>query len=420
MIQKALRSILDLFKDRFLLILILAFLLMLFFINPTSYVYDRGTFYTWFTYLKNEGFWGMVNHEDVNYMPIYLYIMNFFSMLFPTAEAINQNIHYLKAISLFFDFAGIYLLVRIFRHFKIPQDNVFFVLFNLAYLYNTLFWMQIDSIHSFFIMLSLWAVIKKRLKLSTIALVIAFNIKLQSIIFAPLWLLLLIPTLVKNKKKILAVFLSLIVSELVIIAPYLISNNWGAYTKVIFGSIDFFEILSMHAFNIWYVIVGAMARWTEDTGLFIGLSYKTWGYLMFAAGLIATFIPMLHIVFRKLKNKKEDFNETEISIALLSAVLTIFSFFYFNTQMHERYLHPLLLPLAAFAFINKKYILYVLISLLYFLNLEKILLLLPVDHYSLIFSSRLIAVLLGATLLLCFYYLYSYYFSLKKKWQQKR
>ncbi|KYC44470.1 MAG: hypothetical protein AMQ74_01963 [Candidatus Methanofastidiosum methylothiophilum] len=258
------------------------------------------------------------------------------------------------------------------------------------------------------------------MKLSTIALVIAFNIKLQSIIFAPLWLLLLIPTLVKNKKRILVVLLSLILSELVIIAPYLISNNWEAYTRVIFGSIDFFEILSMHAFNIWYVVVGAMARWTPDTGLFIGLSYKTWGYLMFAASLIATFIPMLHIVFRKLKNKKVDFNETEISIALLSAVLTIFSFFYFNTQMHERYLHPLLLPLAAFAFINKKYILYVLISLLYFLNLEKILLLLPVDHYSLIFSSRLIAVLLGAALLLCFYYLYSYYFSLKKKWQQKR
>lgn len=404
-------------KDKYIFILIAAYFLMLFFITPSSYIYDRSTFYTWFTYMWNEGFFGLFSHPDVNYMPLYLYVMKGFTYLFHDLESLNESMHYLKTFTLLFDIGGIYLLVRILRHFKIKEDNVFFVLFNIAYIYITLFWAQIDSIHTFFILSSIWLLVRKKLTLSSISLVIAFNFKLQTIIFIPLWILLFIPQLMKRKRNIFKVLIAVILTELIIISPYIYTGHVTEYINIAKGAVDYFQILSMHAFNLWYVVFGPIARWTADTGTFIGITYKSWGILMFIITSFITYFPLLHIVIRKLKQKSDEFTISEYKMVFLVMILTVLNFFYFNTQMHERYLHPLILPLAVYAFLNKRWFIYILISLLYFLNLEKILMLLPVDHLSIIFSSRLIAVMLGLCLLMLYYDLVKLYKDLRMKWK---
>ena len=52
----------------------------------------------------------------------------------------------------------------------------------------------------------------------------------------------------------------------------------------------------------------------------------------------------------------------EFSIIMLSCGLLAFNFFYFTTQMHERYLYPALIFFAIFALLNRKYFIYVLLS----------------------------------------------------------
>jgi hypothetical protein len=94
-------------------------------------------------------------------------------------------------------------------------------------------------------------------------------------------------------------------------------------------------------------------------------------------------------------------------VFLLSA-LTASVFFYFNTQMHERYFHPALVSLAAYTFLTSNYFPFVLGSIAYFLNMERILQSLALTNYrTLIFHPVFIAVLFACLIIYLFYRLYS-------------
>ena len=51
--------------------------------------------------------------------------------------------------------------------------------------------------------------------------------------------------------------------------------------------------------------------------------------------------------------------------------LSILGFFFFNTQMHERYSHPAMLMAFLYGILNKNYWIYGITSIAYFLNMEK-------------------------------------------------
>ena len=55
---------------------------------------------------------------------------------------------------------------------------------------------------------------------------------------------------------------------------------------------------------------------------------------------------------------------------LLSLGLIPLAFCFFNTQMHERYWHPALLLLGAHAILTRRYVLFGVFSLAYYLNVE--------------------------------------------------
>ena len=55
---------------------------------------------------------------------------------------------------------------------------------------------------------------------------------------------------------------------------------------------------------------------------------------------------------------------------LLGAATVNLVFYYFNTQMHERYIHAAILLVGTASIINKNYWTYILLSLAYFLSLD--------------------------------------------------
>lgn len=105
----------------------------------------------------------------------------------------------------------------------------------------------------------------------------------------------------------------------------------------------------------------------------------------------------------------------EIKFLLIILILLIsLVFFYFNTQMHKRYSHPALLFSGAFAFVNGSYLMYVLCSLAYFLNMEKVLKYLQLENYNtFIFDERVISVLYLTAIILGICLLYKAYFTSK-------
>ena len=77
----------------------------------------------------------------------------------------------------------------------------------------------------------------------------------------------------------------------------------------------------------------------------------------------------------------------------LSTGLLCLFFFYFNSQMHERYAHPIIIFFFFYGVASGNYKLYILASIPYFLSLDKLFPdFLPVVHYKIIWASKVIAI----------------------------
>jgi hypothetical protein len=123
----------------------------------------------------------------------------------------------------------------------------------------------------------------------------------------------------------------------------------------------------MGAYNIWSLIFERPDLMNDNMGVF-NFSYNSFGLITFF-GLSG--LALLPLALKSLnifnKNLKLDFSFENV---LLVCVLVILFFTYFNTQMHARYSHPLVLFAGTLALLRKDYVRFLLVSLAVFLNME--------------------------------------------------
>ncbi|HQO32701.1 MAG TPA: hypothetical protein PK534_10890, partial [Chitinophagales bacterium] len=145
----------------------------------------------------------------------------------------------------------------------------------------------------------------------------------------------------------------------------------------------------------------------NDSSVFGIASYKTIGRLMFLVMVTLALLPLAKEMWDLWLKKKQIYPVEKI---MLVTALICMNFYFFNTQMHERYVHPVMLPLAAFAFLTGRYIPFVLVSVAYFLNMERICwyLHLHQETYlnSVIFKPRPIAGIYLIAILMMYYDLF--------------
>jgi len=99
-----------------------------------------------------------------------------------------------------------------------------------------------------------------------------------------------------------------------------------------------------------------------------------------------------------LRHKTESKMNLE-SWLLLMTIIPLF-FFFFNTQMHERYIHPAIGFSTLLAFRHKHYGPWIIISLAYALSLESICKFLHLNNYgTMVFHPKFIAAWYGISLL---------------------
>jgi Gpi18-like mannosyltransferase len=391
---------------KFIVMTILLGILMLFFIPKVSMQGDMDYWIRWIGWIKEVGLSNIYSKQEVNYFPVYIYILYFFGLFFNNQNSLADNIYLIKCILILFNISAVLVSGYILYKNKINPIWATIIFLNPAFLYVSLIWGQIESLYMFFVLCSILFTFKNKVVLSSVFFALALYSKLQAIIFLPIIIILFIPSILTTKKinyiQILKILLGFLCCSIVIFLIFY--NSIGAIFQNVLKSVDLFPVVSANAFNFWVLTIGGINTGISDLTIPFLLTYKAWGMIIFSTLSAIVLVPFMNRTLKKQLNYPILF--------LTSAIISIF-FFYFNTQMHERYLDPAIIFFGlTFLFSRNKIDLlnYILCSSLYLLNLEKIGKCLNLGFYdSPIFSSRLISAGFMLVIILSFYSLYLKY-----------
>ncbi|MBL7933701.1 MAG: hypothetical protein JNL60_17490 [Bacteroidia bacterium] len=172
----------------------------------------------------------------------------------------------------------------------------------------------------------------------------------------------------------------------------------------------------MKAYNIWYLFFPDLKVTDADTALFAGLPYNTWGLILFFTTSFFALFPFLKSIYTYFRSGI--YSAVSIDKTLLILGLVPLLFFYFNTQMHERYSHPSIMFILVYGIRTGRPILPFMATWCYFFNLEGALQEFHIDNYgTLIFHPIFISSLWLLVIIGLFLNLYDLgpKFSLKQK-----
>lgn len=344
---------------------------ILFLTAPNSaYLGDMEFWQSWARYIHQYGIGQIYTDPSCNYHPIWLMILNAETWL--RGEWLLEGNHILVAKSwpLFFDTLGalgVFLLIKQ-REGKAWLPLV--ALLNIAYIYNSWIWFQVDSIYTAFSLFALAFMLRGQVAVAFICLTLAINTKLQAIIFFPVFGLLLLPFF----KRPLLVASSLMLAVLVqgvILVPFWQAGTLPQLWQVVTNAHHTWPFVSMNAYNLWFLLVPD-PRYTSDGKLLaLGLTYKQVGFGLFLMFSTVTLLPLAHRCWLWLRTNSLP-NLTDAPLVMLSASTVTLVFFFFNTEMHERYSHPAILALFYYGALTRRWWLYGGCSVAYVLNLDMI------------------------------------------------
>jgi Gpi18-like mannosyltransferase len=378
----------------------LLFGLLLLLTPAASYQVDVQYWVDWATYMHAHGLGNAYRLAQNNYNPLYQYVLFGYAELAGSSKAITTYIHCLKAFTMLFDFGGAILVVRYFGWGDGNQRFILSLLFllNVGYLYNTVAWEQVDAIVSTLAFVAVVQALRQRPVGSFSWFVLALNMKTQAIILLPPLLLLWVPQWrLAPRRLVQAVGLGAAVQVLLLL-PFILSGTLPLLGIVVRDAVDHYPNVSLNCYNLWVFIFDDFVA--LDSQLYLGLSYKSWGLLNFCLASAFILLPLGLATLHKLRTRTT-FGPADYAWVLLSLGLIPLAFCFFNTQMHERYWHPALLLLGTYAVLTRRYALFGIFSLAYYLNMEAVLHYLgSFSHYpTLLFRPKLVATLFAAVLL---------------------
>lgn len=383
--------------------LFLLFILYLF-ILPRAYMdYDMGFWREWAVYIHRHGL-AHAYDGPVNYFPVYVYGLYFFDMLQGSEANIIHNINSIKVLFVFFDFLPLFVLCG-FRQkllsFKIPY---LYLLLNVAYVFNSMVWGQIDSMYTSLAFLAIITAVLYPVP-GLLLYLLALNTKPQAIEFLPVMAVVLLYS-VRRVNTVLIALVALAAVQLALLLPFIGNGGVGRLLHIAASVVDLYPRLSICAFNIWYLIQPGNPYFINDKDVFLIFSYKSIGLLLFSLSVLWLLVPLTRHIAALRKNVKPFTKRTWELLFLGTGMLCLY-FFYFNSQMHERYAHPIIIFFFFHAVVSGNYRLYILASIPYILSLDKCFPdYLPVVHYKIIFASKIIAIWYTATVV---YGSYLYY-----------
>ena len=375
---------------------VLLILFLVLFLLPQRHSETDFAYWTeWALAIHHHGITNIYEH-GINYHPVIPYLLYFYDLAMGTPEKIIANINYIKVVPILFDFLPIIVLCCFRQRFIEAKIPYLFLLLNIAYLYNSVCWGQADSMFSSLCFLALVIGLYNP-KVAVVLYTLSFYTKFQSIMFLPP-LLLVLAYSIRSLKTLQTCILLAAGTAFVILLPFILAGKAGDVFYITTHTVDFMSHVSVQAYNIWYLLIWGNPFEVQDYETFFILTYKQTGLLLFLVASTLTMIPFLSRLLT-MRGSKLAPDAALKELMFLTVGLLCFYFFYFNTQMHERYMQPAVILFFFYAVYSRNYIPYILISIAYLMSLEKTFPnFLGIPLHRILFSSRAIALLYTATL----------------------
>ena len=324
-----------LFKKEYNLLDLLALIAILLFgivirISLYSYISTDYTEFLqkWCDVLRRLGF-KLLGDGWYNYTPIYMYILFFISKL-PV-----YDLYAIKTVSVIFDICVSYAAARATYDMRknVNPVAVFGIVFLMpTIIANSAMWGQCDSIYVFFITLSLIYLLKENSFKGMLFFSIAFALKLQSVFFLPILILLFFLKKVKFWEFFLIPATYIVSTIPIMIAGRPIKDCLFIYVEQARGKTD---KLSVNYPNIYYLLMN---------DAYIDL-YKT-------AGVIFTMCVLLVLLYHVLR--KSYANGWNNDLLLQTALVTGSIIMFLLPGVHERYGYMVDIFAVIYAFTRPK------------------------------------------------------------------
>ena len=297
-----------------------------------------------------------------DYLPFFyillLAISEPFSLFFGFSAIHSNNfILYFKLINNLFDVLTafvIFLIVR--KHnksFSFIAPALYLI--NPGVIFNTSVWGQTDSIPTFFLVYAIYLLNEKG-KILDSAISALLSLLIKPLILPLIPIMLIKTYLTFTFKKILLALFATGLLGLMIFFLFFPSNPILGISQQFISSLSTYPYTSINAFNFWALI----GFWKSDGIIFLGLTYKLWGYIIFGIILLTCFLVFL-------RNRSKD----DLGYYLFYTISS-FDFFLFLTRIHERHIFPVfaLLLISAFIYKSKTLIIsYLFLSIIFLTNL---------------------------------------------------
>ena len=342
--------------------------------------------------------------SPINYPPIFIYILKLYAGLIKHNDYFNYT-YCLKALTWAFDVGSILLICKDIVAPKQQWMMSWLVALSPAWFYNTMIWNQVDGILAFWVLLALIKAHKGQTAFAIVACIIAINFKIQAIVSFPL--IGLVCLYHKDFKGILKGLLWGAIIQAIILLPFIFIGQMHRVWLMATGSMDFFPFVSMNAQNLWHIVYsGDLTQKLDSEIICCGLSIKHFGLMLFFTSSCFVLWRLSIANFGSIKNPQVQRSDLNLEALLMIHCLISFVFFYFNTQMHERYIHPAIVSSVILAVRYKHWLQWLFFAFIYFISLESILQFLGLHIYHIsLFHPTVIAILYG---ILGSYWLYLY------------
>src|SRR3989338_771447 len=314
-------------KTAFIFILFVGLVVRLILVGNPGFEADISFWKSWSLAAIDHGVVWTAFNTNINYPPGFIYVLWLMGKLYSLIANPHDYFSFWRVNNFSFLFTS--------------KTNSLFSFLNPAVLVDSAVWGQVESLGLLFTLAAIILIFYRRPLLATAIFAIGPLVKLQNIIFIPIFFIFVLRFFdLKTVFKSLGIFTAVF---LAIILPFIIQGKTHQILFLMTVNSDYFPWMSLNAHNLWWIVSKAAGMTTIDKMTVLGImnAKKVGLYLFSSSYLLACLLTFLKPTARNF---------------LLSLTFAIFSFFLLSTQSHERYSYPVVvLLLFLYPFLEQKF-----------------------------------------------------------------
>lgn len=287
-------------------------------------------FSKWIDAIRQDGTIRILGQDfGSDYNPPYIYILYLISHL----PILSNDLHSLKLVSILFDYlCSVAVFFTVYEITGNKNRSIFAfstVLLAPTVFFNSAGWGQCDAIYTFFLLMSLYCMIKEKSGSSLLFMGIAFSFKIQAVFFLPFLLIMWL----KNRIKTLHFLYIPLIYFLSILPMMLLGRSFKSLAGIYIGLTQVYLQLTLYYPNIYALFeYNEKAVYLGTVGIFLTIAFL---------GCLAYYI------YRKKFRMTASFM---VTLALFSISIIVYTL----PHMHERYGYITDILSIIYGFTNKK------------------------------------------------------------------